>query len=89
MQLGRVECALAGLVDYRFTRLRIERGDDIVPRFAANENATHWTGGADTQVRCATLELVLIRHAHKQNLLTHDLAGKVMQQLQTGLTSGV
>src|SRR5581483_7884158 len=48
-ELGGVERALAGLVDHDFAVERIELGDDVVTGLAANEDAAHRPGIADTQ----------------------------------------
>src|SRR5664279_1215225 len=41
VEVGRVERALAGLVDHGFARNRCEVGDDVVTGFAAHENPAH------------------------------------------------
>ena len=41
VQVGGEERALAGLVDHRLARQRIELGDDVVPGLAADEDAPH------------------------------------------------
>ena len=61
VEIGRVERALAGLVDHRLAGDRIELGDDVVPGLAANEDAPHRTGIADAHRRLAALELRLRR----------------------------
>ena len=45
-----MEGALAGLVDHRLARRRVERGDDVVAGLAADQDAAHRPGGR----RCAS-----------------------------------
>ena len=56
-QIGLIESALARLVDHRFAGGRVELGDDVVPRLAADEDAAHRAQGADAHGRIASLDL--------------------------------
>jgi hypothetical protein len=47
IEVGRVERALAGLVDYRLAWRGLERIDDVVPILAAHEDAAHRARVAD------------------------------------------
>ena len=47
VKVGRVERALAGLVDDRLAFERIELGDNVVARLAADQDAAHRPGRAD------------------------------------------
>ena len=57
VQIGRVERALARLVDDGLAGDRRQRGDDVVARLAANQDAAHRARRADAQRRRAALDL--------------------------------
>ena len=61
VEIGRVERALAGLVDHRLAGDRIELRDDVVAGLAADEDAPHRAGIADAHRGLAALELRLRR----------------------------
>jgi len=49
LQIGGAERALAGLVDDRLARHRVELGNDVPTRFAAHENAAAGAGVTDAR----------------------------------------
>ena len=57
LEVGRVERALAGLVDHRLAVERIELGDDVVAGLAADQDAAHRPGVADAHRGRAALDL--------------------------------
>jgi hypothetical protein len=58
IQVGGVERALARLVDHGLARRRLERIDDVVPVFAAHQDAAHRPGIADPVLQAAAQLLV-------------------------------
>src|SRR6185436_16488732 len=53
VEVGGVEGALAGLVDYRLARRRLELVDDVVAVFAPHQDAPHRSGVADAVLQPA------------------------------------
>jgi len=53
IKVGLIECPFAGLVDNRLARSRIEFCNNVVPRFATDEDPVHRTRSPDPQGRIA------------------------------------
>ena len=57
IEIGLVKGAFAGLVNDRLALDRIERRNDVVPRFASDQNAPHRSGVTDPLAGRAALDL--------------------------------